>query len=298
MSAKSVLLQLYKREFLSYFSTPLAIVFIIIFLVLNGLFTFQLGNFYQRGQAELDVFFSFHPWLYLFLMPALAMGLWAEERKSGTIELLLTLPVTIWQVVLAKFLAAWSIAAIALALTFPIWMTVNYLGTPDNGIILAGYIGSFLLAGAYLAVGACISATTQNQVIAFIISVVVCFIFLIIGFQPLLELFSDTVVSVLLKLIVSILVASVVLLMTKKSVLFYFISVLVLFVGLMLFPGILGGENITQGFVDAIASLSFLTHFDAITKGVLDLRDAIYFILSIAFWLLTSVIVIDIKKAD
>lgn len=157
---------IFRRELASYFATPLALVFIVIFLVLAGALAFQLGGFYERSQADLAPFFNFHPWLYLFLIPALSMRLWAEERKSGSIELLMTLPVTPWQAVLGKFLAAWCVAAIALALTFPIWITVNYLGDPDNGAILAAYVGSLLMAGGFLAIGSCLSAATRNQVIA------------------------------------------------------------------------------------------------------------------------------------
>jgi ABC-2 type transport system permease protein len=164
-----------KRELASYFATPIAYVFIAIFLILAGAFTFYIGNFYERGQADLTSFFTFHPWLFLFLVPALSMRLWAEERKSGSIELLMTLPLEPWQAVLGKFLAAWLFTGIAIALTFPIWITVNYLGQPDNGVIFAAYVGSFLMAGGFLAVGSCISATTKNQVIAFILSVVTCF---------------------------------------------------------------------------------------------------------------------------
>ena len=137
---------LFRRELTAYFATPLAYVFIVIFLVLSGIFTFYLGGFYERNQADLESFFNFLPWLYLFLIPAIAMRVWAEERKSGTIELLLTLPITMWQAVLAKFLAAWCFIAIALVLTFPLWITVNYLGDPDNGVILAAYLGSLLIA--------------------------------------------------------------------------------------------------------------------------------------------------------
>ena len=179
----------FAREFKSYFATPLAFVFIVIFLFAMGAFTFYLGHFYENGSADLTVFFGYHPWLYLFLVPALAMRLWAEERRSGTMELLLTLPVPLWATVVGKFLAAWAFAGLALILTFPIWITVNYLGHPDNGVILASYIGSFLMAGAYLSIGACISATTNNQVIAFIISVVVCFLFTISGAPLVLDAF-------------------------------------------------------------------------------------------------------------
>ena len=215
---------LFRRELASYFATPLALVFIVIFLLLSGVFAFYLGGLYERGQADLAPFFHFHPWLYLFLIPALSMRLWAEERKSGTIELLMTLPVTTMQTVLGKFFAAWCFAGVALALTFPIWLTVNYLGDPDNGAILAGYCGSLLMAGGFLAIGACLSAVTRNQVIAFILTVVVCFLFLLSGFPFVLGVFSGWAPQVL---------------------------------------------------VDAIASLSFLTHFESIAKGVIDMRDLI-----------------------
>ena len=163
---------IFKRELGSYFATPLAYIFIVIFLVLAAVFTFYLGGFYESGQADLNAFFNFHPWLYLFLVPAVAMRLWAEERKSGTIELLMTLPVSRTDMVLGKFLAAWVFIGLALLLTFPIIITVNYLGSPDNGAIFTGYLGSWLLAGGYLAIGSCMSALTKNQVIAFIVSVV------------------------------------------------------------------------------------------------------------------------------
>ena len=237
----------FKREFASYFATPVAYVFIVIFLLLAGAFTFYIGQFYERGQADLFPFFNFHPWLYLFLVPAVAMRLWSEERKSGTIELLLTLPLTMWQAVLGKFLAAWAFIGIALALTFPVWITVNYLGSPDNGVIFACYLGSFLMAGAFLAIGSCLSACTRNQVVAFILTVVVCFLFLLAGFPLVLSFFSAWA---------------------------------------------------PQGLVDAIAGLSFLQHFASIAKGVIDLRDVVYFLLTIAFWLYASAVVIDLKKAD
>ena len=240
-------LTLFKRELGSYFATPVAYVFIVIFLLLSGSFTFYLGGFYERGQADLEPLFRYHPWLYLFLVPAVAMRLWADERKSGTIELLLTLPVTMWQAVLAKFLAAWSFIGIALLLTFPIWITVNYLGDPDNGVIFTGYIGSLLMAGAFLAIGACLSAATRSQVIAFILSVVVCFLFLLAGFPLVLDVFRAVA---------------------------------------------------PQGVVDAIAGLSFLTHFNDISQGVIALRDLFYFLLTIGFWLYANAIVIDLKKAD
>ena len=237
----------FKRELASYFATPLAYVFILIFLVLSGVFTFYLGGFFESGQANLSAFFNFHPWLYLFLVPAIAMRLWAEERKSGTIELLMTLPITRFDAVTGKFLAAWVFAGLALLLTFPMIITVNYLGEPDNGAIITGYIGSWLLAGAYLAIGSCMSALAKNQVIAFILAVSVCFLFIVSGFPMVLDGFSGWA---------------------------------------------------PQWLVDAVASLSFLTRFDAISKGVIDLRDLLYFLTLIAAWLAATAVVIDLKKAD
>ena len=178
------IITIFKRELSSYFATPVAYVFIVIFLIMSGAMTFYLGGLYERGQADLNPFFQYHPWLYLFLVPAIAMRLWAEERKSGSIELLMTLPITVGQSVIGKYLAAWIFIGIALVLTFPIWITINYLGNPDNGVILAAYLGSFLMAGGFLAIGSCISALTKNQVIAFIITVVICF-FVFISRLPL-----------------------------------------------------------------------------------------------------------------
>src|SRR2546421_11304584 len=169
-------LTIFRRELAAYFATPLAYVFIVIFLVMAGVLTFFLGSFFERGQADLQSFFTFHPWLYLVLIPALSMRLWAEERKSGTIELFLTLPIRLAEAVLGKFLAAWVFAGIALALTFPFWLTVNFLGEPDNGVILAGYLASWLMAGAVLAIGAAVSATTKNQGIALIVTASVVFV--------------------------------------------------------------------------------------------------------------------------
>lgn len=184
------LFTVFRRELVAYFATPLAYVFIFIFLVLSGATTFFLGNFFERGQADLAPFFGFHPWLYLLLVPAIAMRLWADERKTGTVELLLTLPVSVGQAVVGKFLAAWAFAGIALALTFPMWITVNYLGSPDNGVILTSYIGSFVMAGAYLAIGACFSALSKNQVIAFVLAAVVCLLFTVSGTPLVLNAFS------------------------------------------------------------------------------------------------------------
>jgi ABC-2 type transport system permease protein len=238
---------LYKRELASYFATPLAYVFIVIFLLLTGVFTFYLGSFFQRGQADLQPFFLWHPWLFLLLVPALGMRLWAEERKTGTVELLLTLPVSMLEAVLAKFLAAWSMIAISLALTFPVWITVNLLGDPDNGTILANYLGSLLMAGAYLAVAACLSATTRNQVIAFVVSTLTCFIFLLAGFPLVLDIFRPW---------------------------------------------------LPQAALDGIASLSFYSHYQAISRGLLDLGDLIFFISFIALWLYLGALVISRKKAN
>jgi ABC-2 type transport system permease protein len=237
---------IFKRELAGYFLTPIAYVFIIIFLVLAGVFTFYLGGFFERGQADLTAFFAFHPWLYLFLVPALSMRLWAEERKSGTIELLLTLPVTTTQVVVAKALAAWVFLIVALALTFPLWITVNILGDPDNGVIAASYVGSALMAGAFVSIGACFSALTKNQVIAFILSLVVCLLLNLGGFPLVLDFFSGWVPEVILR---------------------------------------------------TLASMSFLTHFEAISRGVIDLRDVVFFISLLVFFLFANVLLVELKKA-
>lgn len=196
-------LNVFRRELAGYFNTPLAYIFIVIFLFLTGIFTFYLGNFFERGQADLKPFFQFHPWLYLFLVPAISMRLWAEERKSGSIELLLTLPMPLSATVLGKFLAAWAFTIIALMLTFPMWITVSYLGEPDHGVIVASYIGSMLMAGGYLAIGSCISATTKNQVIAFVISVVVCFLFTVSGAPIVLDFFATWAPQTILDTIAS-----------------------------------------------------------------------------------------------
>lgn len=236
-----------KRELAAYFATPVAYIFIIIFLMLSGVFTFYLGRFFEQGQADLSAFFNFIPWLYLVLVPAVAMRLWSEERRSGTIELLMTLPVSTAQVVIGKFLAAWLFVGLALVLTFPLWITVNYLGDPDNGVIVAGYIGSWLMAGGFLAIGSCLSAATKNQIIAFILTLVVCFLFIVSGFPIVQDVFSSWA---------------------------------------------------PLWVVDGFATLSFLVHFEAIARGVIDLRDLIYFLVLIAAWLYATVLVVDMKKAD
>jgi len=180
-----------KRELAGYFSSPVAYVFIVIFLLLMGFFTFMAGGFFERGQATLEgSFFMWHPWVYLFLVPAVGMRLWAEERRVGTLELLLTLPITAWQAIVGKFLASWIFLFLALFLTFPVVITVNYLGSPDNGVIFAGYVGSFLMAGAYLAISCMTSAMTRNQVVSFILSVVVCLFLVLCGFPPVTNLLT------------------------------------------------------------------------------------------------------------
>jgi ABC-2 type transport system permease protein len=238
---------IFRRELASYFATPLAYIFIVIFLVLAGTFTFFEGGFFSRGQADLQPFFVFHPWLYLVLIPALTMRLWAEERKSGTVELFLTLPISMTEAVLGKFLAAWTFAGIALILTFPFWLTVNYLGKPDNGVILASYLGSFLMAGGFLAIGACLSALTKNQVIAFVVTASVSFLFVMSGSSLVLNFFQNWA---------------------------------------------------PDWLVADIANFSFLTHFTAIMRGVIDFRDAVFFLSTIGVFLVGNAILVDLKKAD
>jgi len=234
-----------KRELAGYFTTPVAYVFIVIFLALSAALTFYVGGFFERRQASLETFFSFHPWLYLFLIPAVAMRLWAEERKSGTIELLMTLPLSTAEAVLGKFVAAWIFVGMALLLTFPVWITVNVLGDPDNGVIVASYLGSLLMAGAFLAIGSCMSALTRNQVVAFILAAVVCFLFSMAG----LQLVQDAV------------------------------------------------QSISPGVAETVAGFSFLSHFGAIAKGVIDGRDIVFFVTTILFWLFATTVVLDAERA-
>lgn len=236
-----------KRELYGYFATPVAYVFIIIFLLLTGFSTFYLGNFFERGEADLYPFFSIHPWIYVLLIPAISMRLWSEERKNGSIELLMTLPVSVQEAVLGKFFAAWAFTGLALVLNFPLWITVNYLGSPDNGVIFAGFLGSLLMAGGFLAIGSCISATTKNQVIAFVLSLIVSLIFVLSGYGIVLDFFSSWAPVAL---------------------------------------------------VEAISSFSFLTNFDAISKGVIDIRDMLYFTSVIMLWLFANAIVVNSRKAD
>ena len=235
-----------KRELAAYFATPVAFVFIAIFVSLTGALTFFIGRFFERNQANLDTFFGFHPWLYLLLVPAVSMRLWAEERKSGTIEQLLTLPVTTTEAVLGKFIAAWLFCGIALALTVPMWITVNVLGDPDNGAIVVAYIGSFLMAGAFLAIGICMSALTRNQIIAFIAAAVVCFLFTMSGLDMVLNVFRGWAPAAL---------------------------------------------------IETISSFSFLSRFQSLTRGVIEVRDLVFLVSITAFWLFATVIFVDARKA-
>mgnify|MGYP000642478516 CR=1 FL=1 len=204
MNSMSMISILTKREFMSFFATPVAYVFIAIFLIMSGIMTFNLGGLYERGQADLLPFFNFHPWLYLFLVPAFAMRSWSEERRSGTIELLMTLPVTSAQAMIAKFLSAWLVLGLALVLTFPLWLTINYLGQPDNGVIFAAYIGSWLMAGAFLAVGICMSALSKSQVVAFILAVSVSFLFVLSGSDAVLSAFKGWLPTLMIDVIASL----------------------------------------------------------------------------------------------
>lgn len=235
-----------RREFAGYFATPLALVFLVIFVGLTGAFAFYVGGFFENGQATLEPFFLYHPWLYLVLVPAVAMRLWAEELKTGSIELLMTLPTSTVAAVLGKFLAAWAFTALALALTFPLWITVNVLGDPDNGVILASYLGSLLMAGAFLAIGSCLSALTRNQVIAFVGAATVCFLFVMSGLQMVLDVFRA------------------------------------------LAP---------PAVVEAVASMSFLTHYQLVMRGVIEAADVTFFLSLIVFWLLATVVALDMRKA-
>ena len=231
-----------KREWSSYFQSPVAYIFIIIFLVLAGFFTFSVGGFYEAGQADLRGFFFWHPWLYLILVPAVAMRLWAEERRMGTIELLFTVAITPTQAIIGKMIAAWGFLTLALALTFPIPLTAAWLGQPDWGVIVAGYVASFLLAGAYLSVGIFTSALTRNQVISFVLAVGLGLFLILAGFQPVTELLSQWAPNWLVR---------------------------------------------------TVAAFSFIPHFEAMQRGVLDLRDVIYFASVIGFMLFLTQLVLQ-----
>jgi ABC-2 type transport system permease protein len=182
-------LTVFKRELKSYFESPVAYVFMVGFLILTGFLTFSVTQFYERRVADLQPFFFWHPWVYLLLVPAATMGLWAEERRTGTIELLLTMPVTTTQTIVGKFLAAWLFIVLGVVMTFPIVLTTVYLGSPDLGVILGGYVGSILLAGAYVAVGMLASAVTRSQVIAFVLALLICLLLLLGGWPPVTSLF-------------------------------------------------------------------------------------------------------------
>jgi ABC-2 type transport system permease protein len=235
-----------RRELAGYFATPVATVFIVIFLVLQGALTFNLGNLFARNQADLAPFFTFIPWVFLLLVPAITMRLWAEERRLGTIELLLTLPITQSQAVLGKYLAAWAFCAIALLLTFPFVIAVNLLGSPDNGVIAAGYIGALLVAGAFLSVGAALSAATKNQVIAFVLAVAVCFVFAVA---------SNPIVTDFL-------------------------------------------SRAAPSLAEITRRISVIDRFQDFSRGIVSLRDVIFFATFIGFWLFVNTLVVDARKAD
>src|SRR3954467_13705935 len=235
-----------KRELAAYFTSPVAYVFLVIFLLMTGFFTFTAGNFFERGEASLAAFFGWHPWLYLVLVPAVGMRLWAEERRAGTLELLLTMPITPWQAIIAKFLASWIFLAVALALTFPAVITVNVLGDPDNGVILAGYLGSFFLAGAYLAISCMTSAMTRNQVVAFILAIVICLFLIIAGFNPVTDLLVRWA---------------------------------------------------NPAVLDTVAAFSVITHFDGFQRGVIDIRDLVFFLSVIGFALFATGVIIRGQRA-
>ncbi len=246
MNAWSNIKAIVKRELGGYFTSPIAYVFLIIFLLLTGFFTFTVGNFFARGEASLVSFFTWHPWLYLFLVPAVGMRLWSEERRLGTIELLLTMPVTTGEALIGKFLASWLFLGLALALTFPVIITVNYLGDPDNGVIFAGYVGSLLLAGAYLAVACMTSAMTRNQVISFIVAVLICLFLILAGYEPVTGLLS---------------------------------------------------RFASSRVVEFVAAFSVMTHFEGFQRGVVDLRDILFFASVIGFALFTTGIIIRSHRA-
>jgi ABC-2 type transport system permease protein len=235
-----------RRELAGYFATPVASVFIVIFLVLQGALTFNLGNFFSRGQADLNPFFTFVPWVFLLLVPAITMRLWAEERRLGTIELLLSLPITQAQAVIGKFLAAWAFCAIALVLTFPFVITVNLLGNPDNGVIASGYAGSLIIAGAFLSVGSAMSAATKNQVIAFVLGLAVCFLFAMASYSVVTDFLSQNIPTL----------------------------------------------------ATVARRLAVIDRFQDFTRGVVSLRDLIFFATFIGFWLFLNAVIVEQRKAD
>lgn len=239
-------LTIFRRELRSYFNAPVAYVFLVAFLLLTGFLTFMVTGLYERRMADLDPFFFWHPWVYLLLVPAATMGLWAEERHSGTIELLLSLPLTTWQALIGKFLAAWVFIAIALALTLPIVPTVAYLGNPDFGVIFCGYLGSLLLAGACVSVGTLASALSRSQVISFVLALVICLVLILAGYPPVTGLFSSWAPSL----------------------------------------------------AEGIASMSFMSRFESIRRGVIDARDIVYYAGVIVFMLCLSKVTIENRKSS
>ncbi len=238
---------IFEREFRAYFSTPLAAIFLAVFLALSAGLTFFVSGFFDRAQADLAAFFTWHPWLFMILMPAIGMRLWAEERRSGTIELLMTLPVKTWELVIGKFLAGWAFTGVALLLTTPLWVTVNYLGSPDNGVIFASYLGSWLMAGAFLALAACISALTTSQVIAFIVASILGFLLVMAGFD-------------------------------------------------LVLAGVRGWAP--NWLVEIVQSLSFISHFNRLTRGVIEMPTLIFFGSMIALCLWINIQIVDLKKAS
>lgn len=236
----------FKRELKAYFESPVAYVFLVGFLLLSGFLTFSITNFYERGVADLQPFFFWHPWVYLLLVPAATMGLWAEERRSGTVELLLTMPITITQAIVGKFLAAWFFIVIALVLTFPIVLTTFYLGKPDAGVIVSGYLGSALLAGSYVSVGMLSSSMTRSQVIGFVVSLMLCLLLVLAGWPPVTGLFSAWAPNWL---------------------------------------------------VEGIAAFSLMPHFESLQRGVIDIRDVVYYLSVMVFMILATQVVLDNRKS-
>ncbi|MEM7775190.1 MAG: ABC transporter permease subunit [Pseudomonadota bacterium] len=238
---------IFEREFRGYFATPLAAIFLVVFLALSTGLAFFVSGFFARGQADLSSFFTWHPWLFLILMPAIGMRLWAEERRSGTIELLMTLPVQTWELVVGKFLAGWAFTGVGLLLTLPMWITINYLGSPDNGVIFGSYVGSWLMAGAFLALATCVSAFTKSQVIAFIVATILGFLLVMAGYD-------------------------------------------------LVLAGIRGWAP--TFLVDIVQSLSFISHFGRLSRGVIELPTLIFFLSMIALCLWINIQIVDLKKAS
>jgi ABC-2 type transport system permease protein len=237
-------IQVSKRELISYFQTPVAYVFAIVFLIASGALTFYLSNYFERGIADLQPFFMWLPWLFLFVVPAISMRLWAEEQRIGTIEFLATLPVRWWDLVVGKFLASWLFLTLTILCTTPIWITANYLGNPDNGVIFTSYLASILMAGAYLAIGSAASAFTRNQIIAFILGLSICLVFVMSGYPLVLKFLNGWIADFI---------------------------------------------------INIISSMSFLSNFEEITSGVVELQNIIFFLSSIVFWLFITKIALAYK---